>query len=317
MQPKIINDPTILVAGGTGYVGKKLIRRLVQFSYPVRCLSRKKRLKKGLFDSKVDVVQGDLLNSESLVKALHGIEIAFYLAHSLDAKHDFEKKEFMAAENFAKACKEAGTRRIIFLGALGTPQKGPLSPHLKSRKEVGNILRASGVQVIEFQASIILGSGSLSYEMIKTLSERLPIMIMPQWTNVKSQPICIQDVLDYLVKAVELKTHPNEIFEIGGPDQVSYKDLITEYSRQRKLKRWLFPVPVLTPWLSSLWLSLVTPLYARVGRRLIESIKTPTIVHNDWARTVFPSIKPLGIFNSIEFALGEKDVSLAHDPSGL
>ncbi len=306
MRSQTIADPKILVAGGTGYVGKNLIRRLARSSYPVRCLSRKKPLKKGMLDSKVEVVHGDLLNSGSLGKALNGIEIAFYLAHSLDAKEDFEKKEYTAAENFAKTCKAAGTRRIIFLGALGSPQAASLSPHLKSRKEVGNILRTSGVQVIEFQASIILGAGSLSYEMIKTLSERLPIMIMPQWTNVKSQPIFIQDVLDYLVKAVELETSQNEIFEIGGQDQVSYKDLIAEYSRQRNLKRWLFPVPVLTPWLSSLWLSLVTPLYARVGRRLIESIKTPTVVHNDWARTVFPSIKPLGILNSIEFALGEE-----------
>ncbi|MDH3256600.1 MAG: NAD(P)H-binding protein [Nitrospinota bacterium] len=293
----------ILVVGGTGYIGSNLIPCLLESSVSVRCLVRKKKQDENRVKDSVEVVYGDLLEPESLSPACRGIDTAFYLAHSLDKKENFEKAEYKSAENFAAAAQSAGVKRIIFLGALGRDQEGPLSPHLKSRKEVGNILRNSGITVIEFQASIILGSGSLSYEMIKALSERLPVMILPRWTDVKSQPIGVRDVLDYLIQAIDLKTNGNEIFEIGGPDQVSYKDLITEYSRLAGLKRWLIPVPVLTPWLSSLWLSLVTPLYARVGRRLIESIKTSTVVHNNQARTAFPGIKPLGITQSLEFAL--------------
>lgn len=302
-----MTQPKILIVGGTGYIGSKLIQRFLQSNDSIRCLVRKKHSGEKREIPKVEVAYGDLLDKKSLHQALQGIETAYYLAHSLDKKKDFEDAERKAAENFGAVSKSSGIKRIIFLGALGNIHEGTLSPHLKSRKEVGTILRASGVQVIEFQASIILGSGSLSYEMIKALSERLPIMIMPRWTGVKSQPISIQDVLDYLFQARDLKTGQNEIFEIGGQDQVSYKDLIAEYSRQAGLKRWLFSVPVLTPWLSSLWLSLVTPLYARVGRRLIESIKTPTVVKNNRALTAFPGIKPLGVLKSLELALNEVD----------
>lgn len=298
-----MNEPKILVIGGTGYVGSKLIQHLKKSGHSIRSLVRRKNKDQERSIDGVEVVYGDLLDLESLPEAFKGIETTFYLAHSLDKKKGFEEAEKIAAENFAAMSKSSGVKRIIFLGALGNTNDKNLSPHLASRKEVGSILRASGIPVIEFQASIILGAGSLSYEMIKTLSERLPIMIMPRWTHVKSQPICILDVLDYLSQAIDLKITHSEIYEIGGPDQVSYKDLIAEYSRQAGLKRWFLSVPVLTPWLSSLWLALVTPLYARVGRRLIESIKTPTVVLNHRAGTVFPDIKPLGILKSIELAL--------------
>lgn len=293
----------ILITGATGYIGKNLIPRVLELNYSVRCLIRKQSIDRFKEIDSVEVIQGDLLEKESLQAAFQNIEVAFYMAHSLDEKKDFEAIEKRTTENFVAVSQSAGVKRIIYVGALGSLEEGDLSPHLRSRKMVGDILRSSGIEVIEFQASIILGAGSLSFEMIRALSERLPIMIMPKWVSVKAQPISIKDVLDYLIQAIDLKIDSNEIFEIGGPDRVSYKDLIIEYSKQRGLKRLLIPVPVLTPWLSSLWLGLVTPIFACVGRKLIESIKSSTVVHDNRALTVFPKIKPLGVKEAIRLSL--------------
>ncbi|GJL79549.1 MAG: hypothetical protein NPINA01_25380 [Nitrospinaceae bacterium] len=298
-------DKNILIVGATGYIGQKLIQRLKETGNPIRCLVRNPRSFKENPSQQIQIQQGDLIDFESIKNAFTGIDTAFYLVHSLDVKRDFEKQEQKAATNFANAAKSANIKRIIYLGALGNEEEGPLSPHLQSRKEVGNILRSSGVPVLEFQASIILGSGSLSFEMIRTLSERLPAMLMPKWVFVKAQPIGVADVLEFLMQGIDIKMQHNEIIEIGGPEQVSYKDLISEYCRQRKLQRLLIPVPVLTPWLSSLWLELVTPIYARVGRKLVESIKNPTVVKNDKASRVFPGIHPRGISEAIGKAIHE------------
>ncbi len=300
-----MRNENILVTGATGYIGRSLVRRLTQFSFSVNCLVREESLTKLPQNKKAIIRYGDLLDPLSLPSAFEGIDIVFYLVHSLDKKRDFEQSEKRAAQNFVKAAQKAGVKRIIYLGALGNSEENALSPHLKSRKEVGNILRGSGIQVIEFQASIIIGSGSLSFEMVRTLSERLPIMIMPKWVSVLAQPICIRDVLEYLMHSIHLETKNNEVFQIGGRDKVSYKDLISTYSFKRGLKRLLIPIPLLTPGLSSLWLALVTPLYARVGRKLIESIKSPTIVRDRLARSVFPDIHPMGMDESIEYALQE------------
>ncbi len=293
----------ILVAGATGYIGTHLVAALRQGGYPLRCLVRNP----DAFENGqgCEVVRGDLLDAASLRTAFEGIDTAFYLVHSLDAGADFERLEIEAAAHFGEAARTAGVKRIVYLGALGSSEHGPLSPHLKSRKEVGNVLRASGVPVLEFQASIILGAGSLSFEMIRKLSERLPVMLMPRWVRTPAQPIHIRDVLHYLVQAVELDLNGHEIFQIGGRDRVSYRDLITEYAKQRGLKRWLIPVPVLTPRLSSLWLMLVTPLHFKVGRKLIESIKNPTWVQDESAARRFPGIQPIGVAEAIAQALRE------------
>ena len=293
----------ILVTGSTGYIGSQLVQRLSQMPFQIRCLARDPDRIKDIKNTSIEIRRGDLLSYDGLRESFKGIDVAYYLVHSMNSKNDFERLECEAAENFAQAAVEYKVKRIIYLGALGSEKEGALSPHLQSRKKVGNILRDSGIQVIEFQASIILGAGSLSYEMIKALSEKLLVMIMPKWVSVKAQPISIKDVLDYLIQAIDLKVERNEIYEIGGPDQVSYKELIQEYSRQRGLKRFLIPVPVLTPWLSSLWLALVTPVYARVGRKLILSIKNPTLVKNDKALKVFPAIKPMKVSEAISLAL--------------
>jgi uncharacterized protein YbjT (DUF2867 family) len=183
----------------------------------------------------------------------------------------FEEADRRAARNFGAAARAAGVRRIIYLGGLAE-ERAPLSPHLKSRHEVGTILRSSGVPVLEFRASIILGSGSLSFEMIRALVDRLPVMVTPRWVCVPARPIAIQDVLDYLLAALDHPVDGHRNYEIGGRSRVAYGDLMKEYARQRGLRRRIIPVPVLTPRLSSPWLGLVTPLYVRVGRELIESI---------------------------------------------
>ncbi len=185
-----------------------------------------------------------------------------------------------------------------------------LSDHLKSRLEVGDFLRISGIQVIEFRASIILGSGSLSFEMIRTLVERLPVMIIPRWIRMAAQPIAIEDVLAYLMAAIELKTEKNEIFEIGGANKMSYQGIMKEYARQRGLRRIMIPMPVLTPKLSSLWLGLVTPLYARVGKKLIDSIKHPTVVRDKRALEVF-NIRPKSTKHAISQALCNEEREFA------
>ena len=297
----------ILIAGATGYIGKNLIDRLQKKRCAIRCLVRNANSLKGNLPNPPQLIRGDLLDLESIKNAFKGIDTAFYLAHSLDVKNDFEKIEKMAAANFATAAKSGNIKRIIYLGALGNPTEGPLSPHLKSRKEVGSILRDSGIPVLEFQASIVLGSGSLSFEMIRALSERLPVMLMPKWVMVKAQPIGINDVMEFLVQGIDCEINQNEIIEIGGKDQFSYRDLIAEYCRQKNLKRVLIPVPVLTPWLSSLWLQLVTPVYASVGRKLIESIKNTTVVESEKAAQLFPSIKPMSVSQAMKAAIDEID----------
>jgi uncharacterized protein YbjT (DUF2867 family) len=217
----------------------------------------------------------------------------------------FEEEDRQAAGNFAGAAGDLEVSRIIYLGGLG--ESSPtLSPHLRSRHEVGEILRSSGLPVIEFRASVVIGSGSLSFEMIRALVERLPVMIAPRWVSIPAQPIAIQDLLEYLLAALELPCTESRIFEIGGADQISYGGLMSEYARQRGLKRLILPVPFLTPRLSSLWLGLVTPLYVRVGRKLIDSIRHPTVVMDRSALTEF-KVRPVGYREAIAAALRGED----------
>jgi len=218
---------------------------------------------------------------------------------------DFEDEDRLAARNFGEAARAAGVRRIIYLCGLGD-NADSLSSHLRSRHEVGEILRESGVLVIELRASIVIGSGSLSFEMIRALTERLPVMIAPRWVATLAQPIAIEDLLAYLAASAELTLLESRVFEIGGADCVSYGDIMREYARQRSLRRLFIPVPVITPRLSSLWLGLVTPLYARVGKKLIESLRNQTTVRDESAQAVF-SIKPRGIREAIARALKNED----------
>jgi uncharacterized protein YbjT (DUF2867 family) len=238
-----------------------------------------------------------------------GVQTAYYFVHSMGSTGQFEEQDRQAAHNFADAAREQGVQRIVYLGGLGI-QDPSLSAHLRSRHEVADILRSTGILTIEFRASIVIGSGSLSFEMIRALVQRLPAMICPRWVAVKAQPIAIEDVVAYLVAALDLPMEQSAIFEIGGPDQVSYGEIMQEYARQCGLRRWMIPVPILTPRLSSLWLGLVTPIYARVGRKLIESMRNPTLVRDTSALTAF-NIQPMGLKDAVKRALHHENLEYA------
>ncbi len=262
----------ILLTGATGYIGGRLLPLLGELGYSVRCLTRRACSLEASEELGREIVEGDVLDAATLPPAMVGIDTAFYFVHSMGSTADFENEDRQAARNFSLAAKAAGVRRIIYLGGLGN-RDSDLSKHLRSRQETGDVLREAGMQVIELRASIVIGSGSLSFEMVRALTERLPFMICPKWVHVAAQPIAIEDMLSYLVESIELPGEESKVFEIGGPDQVTYGEIMQEYARQRKLRRVMIPVPLLSPYLSSLWLGLVTPLYARVGRKMIDSIE--------------------------------------------
>lgn len=300
----------ILLTGATGYVGGRLLRRLEQYGRQVRCLARRPDFLKEGVGPGTEVIAGNVLDPASLATAMSEVEVAYYLVHSMGASGGFEETDRIAARNFGEAAWSAGLKRLIYyLGGLGDDSES-LSPHLRSRHEVGEILRQSGVPVVELRASIVIGSGSLSFEMIRALVERLPVMLTPRWVHVPAQPIAIDDVLAYLIASLDVPLMESLIVEIGGDDIVSYGDLMREYARQRGLRRIMIPVPVLTPRLSSLWLGLVTPLYARVGRKLIQSIKYPTVVRDPSARRLF-AIEPISVREAIAHALRNEERELA------
>jgi uncharacterized protein YbjT (DUF2867 family) len=274
---------------------------------PVRCLARQPEYLRARVGPGTEVVQGDLADAASLDQALAGVETAFYLVHSMAAGSSYAREDREAAQNFARAARAAGVRRIIYLGGLGHGDR--LSSHLASRQEVGRILRESGVPTIEFRASVVLGSGSLSFDLIRALVEKLPVMITPSWVTTPTQPIGVEDLISYLAEAIDWR-EGSAVFEIGGPDRVSYADLMREYARQRGLRRWLIKVPVLTPHLSSLWLGLVTPVYARVGAELIDGLRNETVVRDDSALRTF-RVRPRGVREAIARALTNEDLAFA------
>jgi len=298
----------ILLTGATGYVGGRLLKALERRGESVRCLTRQPENLQARVAAATEVVQGDLLDPSTLPAALEGCQVAYYLVHSMSSAGDFVEQDRRAAEDFSAAAKESGVERIIYLGGLGSDEK--MSTHLASRQEVGEVLRRSGVPTIEFRASIIIGSGSLSFEMIRALVGRLPVMITPRWVRSKAQPIAIEDVVDYLVEALDIELDSSRVFQIGGADQASYREIMLEYARQRGLKRFMIPAPVLSPRISGLWLGLVTPVYARIGRKLVESLKHDTVVRDPAASEAF-AVRPRRLAASIERALANEDHDFA------
>ncbi len=312
----------ILLTGATGYIGGRLRAELERRGVALRCFSRHPESLRPQVAASTEVVAGDALDAGAVARALASIDTAYYFVHSMASGEDFAARDREAARTFGAAAAAAGVRRIVYLGGLGETA-ALLSEHLRSRQETGDILRASGVPVVEFRASVVLGSGSLSFEMIRALVERLPVMICPRWVAVETQPIAVEDAIAYLAAALDLPEGAERIYEIGGPDRVTYGDLMREYARQRGLRRWLIPVPVLTPRLSSLWLGLVTPLYARVGRKLVDSLQNPTVVRDPAALQAF-SIRPRSTSEAIARALVQEDREFAetrwsdaHSASGL
>ena len=299
----------ILLTGATGYVGGRLLGALERAGQRVRCLVRDPSRVRARIGPETEVARADAVTGEGLDEALAGTETAYYLIHSMGSAHGFEQTDREAAANFARAAREAGVKRIVYLGGLA--QEGAdLSPHLRSRIEVGNVLRESGIPVVELRASIVIGSGSLSFEMIRAIVEHLPILVTPSWVSMKAQPIGIDDLVTYLVESATLPIEGSVTFEIGGADCSSYGDLMREYARQRGLPRWMVNVPVLTPRLSSYWLGIVTPLYARIGRKLIDSIRNDSIVRDPSARTAF-SVRPIGVSAAIARALENEEREFA------
>jgi uncharacterized protein YbjT (DUF2867 family) len=289
-------------------VGGRLLHALEQQGRNVRCLARHPEALLRRVAPTTAVVAGDVLDTESLSAAMEGVHTAFYLVHSMSSREGFEEEDRRAAAAFGMAARCTGVKKIIYLGGLG--QGDGLSAHLRSRQQVGRILRESGTVTIEFRASIILGSGSFSFEMIRALVEQLPIMVTPRWVKTLTQPISIEDVIAYLIKAIDVDLEESRVFEIGGADRVSYGQLMKEYARQRGLNRVMISVPVLSPRLSSLWLGLVTPVFARIGRELVEGLRNETVMQDESARQVFP-IRPRGVRESLRRALVNEDRDFA------
>ena len=292
----------ILITGSTGYVGGQLLPKLVASGHEVTCMVRDaSRLGGGLKGAAI--VEGDALYPGSLLPAMQGIDVAYYLIHSMGGgQAGFEERDRRAAQNFATAAKQAGVQRIVYLGGL-TSKTSPVSLHLKSRQETGEVLREFGPPVTEFRAGIIVGNGSISFEIIRCLTERLPVMICPRWVMTRTQPVAIDDVLDYLAAALELTESKGEIIEIGGASIETYRSMMLTYARIRGLKRWLLRVPVLTPRLSSYWLNLVTPFPAAITRPLIEGLKTEVVCTTDKAARLFPGIIPMRYAAAVENAV--------------
>jgi uncharacterized protein YbjT (DUF2867 family) len=297
-----------LLTGGSGYVGGRLRRALEAGRRPLRCMARRPEYLRSRVAAGTEVVAGDVLDPDSLGGALSGVHTAYYLIHSMASSSDYVENDRKGAESFAKAARDAGVRRTVYLGGLGQGER--LSRHLASRQEVGRILRESGIPTIEFRASIVIGSGSLSFELVRALVEKLPAMVTPSWVDTPTQPIGIEDLVAYLVAALDLPAPESAIYEIGGPDRVSYGDLMREYARLRGLRRVMVPVPLLTPRLSSLWLALVSPVYAQVGRELIDGVRNETVVHDDHALRDF-NVRPRGIREVLARALVNEDLGFA------
>ena len=309
MRENTFKNKLIMLTGATGYVGGRLLQMLEQHGYRVRCMARRPENLVPRVGPSTQVVKGDVLDLDSLQSALKGVSVAYYLVHSMSSEGSFEENDRKAAHNFGNIAKAAGVERIIYLGGLGNDDDD-LSPHLRSRQEVGKILRQSGVPLLEFRASIVIGSGSLSFQLIRSLVERLPIMITPKWVQVSAQPIAIEDLIEYLEAALFVPDSGCRVYEIGGADQVSYADIMRIYGSCRNIGVRMIPVPFLSPYISSLWLGLITPLYSRIGRKLIQSIVHPTVVCDESALKVF-NIQPMGVDDAIRRAIDNEDKEFA------
>lgn len=294
----------ILVTGATGYIGARLVPRLLESGYPVRLLVRDPdRLYGRPWIEAVEVATGDVLKPETLPTALAGVSSAYYLIHSMSASGDFHERDIVAARNFGTAAREAGVARIIYLSGLGEESDKELSEHLSSRHATGAALREFDVPVTELRAAVIVGSGSLSFEMVRDLTERLPVMIVPKWAATRIQPIGIRDILAYLVATLETPESAGRIIEVGGADVLTYADMMRQYAEERRLRRWLIHVPVLTPRLSSYWVHWVTPVSAAIARPLIEGLRNEVVVRDPVARELFPNIQPSDYRTAVRRAL--------------
>lgn len=301
-----MNLPRVAVAGASGYVGGRLTRRLIELGYTVRCLARhpgKITGREWAASPLVEVSQTDLANAESLAPSLEGCSAAFYLVHSMtSAGGSYAERDMHLALTFAQASRQAGVERIIYLGGLG--ETGPdLSKHLSSRREVEAALASTGVPVTVFRAAMIIGSGSASFEILRYLVERLPVMITPKWVSTPCQPIAVRNVIEYLAGALSAPATTGCTFDIGGPEVMPYRDILRIMAEELGLRRrWIIPVPVLTPRLSSYWIHLVTPLTHDIARPLAEGLKNPVVCRENRITEIIPQ-DLLGVREAIRAAL--------------
>lgn len=295
--------PLTLVTGATGYIGGRLVPKLLEDGHRVRCLARDpSKLAQDPWAAHVEIVKGDMLDPGSLINALEGCTYAYYLVHSMGDAEDFGEADRQAAENFRTAADGAGVTRVVYLGGLGHSSRESLSKHLSSRQEVGRVLASGTTAVTELRAAVIIGSGSVSFEMLRYLTEVLPIMTTPKWVRTRCQPVAIRDVLITLAAAIDDEPG-SRILEVGGPDVLTYEEMMQVYAEEAGLpRRIILPVPVLSPGLSSRWIGLVTPLPAGVARPLVDSLKNEVIVRNDAAFERFQHV-PLTYREAVRLAL--------------
>ncbi len=294
----------ILITGATGYVGGRLVPRLLEAGYRVRCLVRDpSRLQGRGWLNQVEVAEGDALNPEELASAMQGVSTAYYLIHGKQGGRDSADRDLQAARNFAQAAEQAKLESIIYLGELVDPTAN-LSPYLRSRHETGYLLRHGKVPVTEFRAGMIVGSGSALFEMIRYLTEREPVLVCPAWFFSQAQPIAIRDVISYLVDALRTPEVVGRVIEIGGPTRLTYADMLLGYAKERNLRRWLIRTPFHAPRLSAYWVHMVTPIHWRVVAPLIEGLRAELIVRDDAARKLFPQIEPIDFQTAVHLALG-------------
>lgn len=280
MNPKIV-----LVTGANGFIGRLLTQALLAEDVQTRCLMRKIGATQ---DTSVETVQGDLLEPATLSAAMVGVDTAYYLVHAMaGGRAGFERRDREAAENFVRAAENAGVRRVIYLGGLGETGDD-LSEHLKSRLEVADILRSGNFATTFLRAAIIIGAGGASFEMIKSLVERLPVMITPRWVTTLCQPIAVEDVISYLVGCLMDERTSGGTFDIGGPDVITYKEMMERFGRIMGRALYILPVPVLTPRLSSYWVGLITPVPPSVSMPLIEGLKNEVVCREHTIRTLIP-----------------------------
>lgn len=272
----------ILVTGATGFVGSSLVPALLDAGHEVSALTRDASRGMEQLDPRVTVLEGDVLDRESLAGVFDDVELAYYLVHSMESGGEFEEQDKEAARNFADLASEAGVDRVIYLGGLGETGDD-LSPHLRSRREVESILESGSYDLTTFRAAIIIGAGSKSFEMVRQLASRLPVMITPKWVRTPSQPIAITDVVEYLVQAVETPETAGMTLEIGGPEVISYEDMMRRTGQAMGRRLYIIPVPVLSPKLSVYWIDLVTNTPPSISHPLIEGLKNPVVVTDDTA----------------------------------
>jgi uncharacterized protein YbjT (DUF2867 family) len=296
-----------LVTGASGYIGGRLVPQLLNTGFHVRCFARNPtKLRDQPWRDRVDIALGDAANADDVTAAAEGVELAYYLVHSISSGRQFQRQDRKTAQAFARGAKAAGVNRLVYLGGL-YPEHDDLSPHLASRREVGEILLNSGVPTLALQAAVILGSGSASFEILRYLTERLPVMVTPRWIDTRMQPIAVRDVLRYLVGAADIPYDVSRAFDIGGPDVVTYRQLMQTYARIAQLRRRIIvPVPVLTPALSSLWIGLITPVPSSIARPLVDSLIHEVVCkEHDIATWVSdPPEGLIGVDKAITLALG-------------